>query len=267
MFRNKKMLIPIIVAVVVIILAIVAIVILGMNEKKSKNKNASTVQFDNEQTNSSNDIDEDNDDTDEDIPEFYEKAAKQFVEAYMDDEEMEKFIEEYFDATAFVAYDKLDEDELDKFMDEYAKVDEEDAEEVVEKFKQIPEAYTQVIAFMQAMQEMSNGLNNNGNSTNNNTTMNEIDVNEITEMIDAGDLVVEFERVENLQKSEEVEEITSVDVVISIAGEENTFTMVFYEEFVIYIADEDGNSILSETNNIVPSTEEMQNDNNEVTEE
>ena len=56
--------------------------------------------------------------------------------------------------------------------------------------------------------------------------------------------MIEVVSINNLQESDVVEAITKVDVTLSMGGEEAVITMVFYDEFVIYIEDENGESFI-----------------------
>ena len=160
LFTNKKTLIPILLGVAIIIIAIVTFVVMGTSKKKTTR--VSTVKLDNTQpaTNelgntygntskneveneTKNEVDNEvenevDEDKDFDIEEFYQNAAKLFVKGFSGEDEMQDFINEYFDSKAYIAYENAELDDS-KFMDEYNSIndDDEKIEETADKLIEI----------------------------------------------------------------------------------------------------------------------------------
>ena len=160
LFTNKKTLIPILLGVAIIIIAIVTFVVMGTSKKKTTR--VSTVKLDNTQpaTNelgntygntskneveneTKNEVDNEvenevDEDKDFDIEEFYQNAAKLFVKGFSGEDEMQDFIDEYFDSKAYIAYENAELDDS-KFMDEYNSIndDDEKIEETADKLIEI----------------------------------------------------------------------------------------------------------------------------------
>lgn len=160
LFTNKKTLIPILLGVAIIIIAIVTFVVMGTSKKKTTR--VSTVKLDNTQpaTNelgntygntskneveneTKNEVDNEvenevDEDKDFDIEEFYQNAAKLFVKGFSGEDEMQDFIDEYFDSKAYIAYENAELDDS-KFVDEYNSIndDDEKIEETADKLIEI----------------------------------------------------------------------------------------------------------------------------------
>ena len=160
LFTNKKTLIPILLGVSIIIIAIFTFVVMGTSKKKTTR--VSTVKLDNTQpaTNelgntygntskneveneTKNEVDNEvenevDEDKDFDIEEFYQNAAKLFVKGFSGEDEMQDFIDEYFDSKAYIAYENAELDDS-KFMDEYNSIndDDEKIEETADKLIEI----------------------------------------------------------------------------------------------------------------------------------
>lgn len=160
LFTNKKTLIPILLGVAIIIIAIVTFVVMGTSKKKTTR--VSTVKLDNTQpaTNelgntygntskneveneTKNEVDNEvenevDEDKDFGIEEFYQNAAKLFVKGFSGEDEMQDFIDEYFDSKAYIAYENAELDDS-KFMDEYNSIndDDEKIEETADKLIEI----------------------------------------------------------------------------------------------------------------------------------
>ncbi len=255
--KNKKIIIAVIIFVVVIVIAIAAFFLIkSLNDSGNKN---SQITFSGEEQNTSNDntTSEDPDEVeyDDDIPDYAKKIADQFVAAYMDSDEMQKFINDYLDTKAYVAYEKIEGDDT-KFMDAYATVTDEEAKEIEDSFMAVPSIY-QLMANMSDLSNMtmnvtedSDDENATENATENeteNTSENETKntTNESSSESSEG-TEIKLKKVTNYQQSSDVEEITSVDLTLSFLGEDAKLTIYFYNEIVIYIEAEDGSSIVDE---------------------
>ena len=137
---NKKILIGLLVLVLIVVVAIVSVKVLNGEDKKEEN-NASineinTVKNERSKDNEvENEVDEDKD---FDIEEFYQNAAKLFVKGFSGEDEMQDFIDEYFDSKAYIAYENAELDDS-KFMDEYNSIndDDEKIEETADKLIEI----------------------------------------------------------------------------------------------------------------------------------
>lgn len=222
LFTNKKTLIPILLGVAIIIIAIVTFVVMGTSKKKTTR--VSTVKLDNTQpaTNelgntygntskneveneTKNEVDNEvenevDEDKDFDIEEFYQDAAKLFVKGFSGEDEMQDFIDEYFDSKAYIAYENAELDDS-KFMDEYNSIDDDD--------EKIEETADKLI--------------------------------EIAKILDSK---VKLEDISEPEISEDDENISKITITVNISDEEKEFTIVFYDEIVIYIMDTDGESFL-----------------------
>ncbi len=263
MKNNKKILIPIIIIVVVIILAVIGIVLVKVIGKNSDTKNQ-PVSFSNDVTSNTT---EEPGNSSEEIPEFYKKAIEQLAAGMINVDEMDKFINNYFDPKAFVAYQAIAGDDA-KLMEQYSKVTDEEAKKVTDDLKK----YSTTL-------QMISGLANVAQSNLSNTTQNEVsmeptnatETNEVSNntentnqtLDDLQNLKIEVVKIENLQKSEVDENITQVEATLSMAGDEQKCTVVFYGEIVIYVSDSDGKSILD--SNSFSNSNELNNNTTENT--
>lgn len=247
-FSNKKILIPIIACVIVIIIAIVVFILIG----NDRNPNITEIKFnettaDGNTVNQVNEVDnevEENRD-DENIPDFYRNAAEQFVNGIMSTEEMDIFLDEYLDAKAYVAYNNIDGND-EEFLDEYQSISDDDEQitEITDTFSQIASDYENILALGEAMENTSNIITDNETDNESNETEDNTASNTSEDTFNTDDYMIEVVSINNLQESDVVEAITKVDVTLSMGGEEAVITMVFYDEFVIYIEDENGESFI-----------------------
>ena len=76
------------------------------NTSKNEVENETKNEVDNEVE---NEVDEDKD---FDIEEFYQNAAKLFVKGFSGEDEMQDFIDEYFDSKAYIAYENAELDDM-----------------------------------------------------------------------------------------------------------------------------------------------------------
>lgn len=171
-------------------------------------------------------------DKDFDVDEFYQDAAKTFVNGFTDEDEIQEFIDEYFDPKAYVAYENVELDDS-RFYEEYVNLDDNDEriEEISEKALNIPTALEQAKELMKALSENLDD-----------TTMSDDEGNEI----DMSDIELNFtlEDISEPEISDQDENITKITITIGMFGQEQEFDMIFYDTVVIYIMDSDGNSFL-----------------------
>lgn len=254
-FQNKKVLISIIVAVVVIVVAIVLFVVLGKNGDNKKSDGNSTIKFsdekkDNNKTLAGNNTSSNKTDSDvsvgSEIEDFHKKAAEQFVKAFMDEDEMNDFLENYVDIKAYVAYENVNGDET-KFWDEYESLTDEDPtiEEVKQACLEVPSSYKAMLTVIDSALQMAKQYgemsNQTGDSVNDNSTTanNTIDFDSITDE----DKKLVLKEIKDLEKSENDENITKITITCSWMQEDVDLDMVFYGDVVIFICDENGTSL------------------------
>lgn len=260
--KNKKILISIIIAVVIIIIVAVIFVLIGMNDKNNKKDN-SKIKFDSEES-SANNISENvikneiEPEIGDDVDEFYINAVEKFISGYMNEDDMKDFLDNCIDVKAYTAYEKT-KGKDEKFLEEYEAIedDSEEINKVSTSFKQLPKSYKIVMNFIEAinngaMDSMINETNKTSNSTNNtsdtddnttNTTNNEIP--EFSEE----DKEMKLVSIENPIKSNGDKDITSVDFTIAFLAQEVKLTMIFYDDIVIYICDENKTSVIDSSIN------------------
>lgn len=245
--KNKKVLIPAIIAIIVIIVAIVIFVVMGMSEKNNKKDN-SKIKFGGNETsenttknttkNTVKNETKDDKKIGEGIDEFYKDAAEKFVAGYMDKDDMETFLEDCVDVKAYLAYSNINGDDS-KFLDEYSSIDDDSDEikKVTDAFKELPQSYTTLLLMVEAFGQMgSEETTENTTNTSSENIAQFSDEEKEMKLVD----------IEKPVKSTGDNNITSIDIKISFLGEEEKITMVFYGETVIYIIDEDGKSILND---------------------
>lgn len=249
LLKNKKTLIPILIGVAIIIIAIIAFIIIGITGKKSDSRvssikldnstpvsNTTENEVQNETENNTgntarNEIDED---IDFGVEEFYQDAAKKFIAGWQDEDEMQDFIDNHFDAKAFVAYDNIDGDES-KFLEEYEGIadDDEQVEKVVENLLSLPDAMEELTALVGAFGEMAESMDNTTNAVSN-------------ESFDASELEISLKLtdISDPEVSENDENISKVTLTVDFSGQEQEMIMVFYGDIAIFMSDTEGNSVL-----------------------
>lgn len=254
-FQNKKVLIATIVIAIVVVLAIVLFVVMGMSKDKKKSDGNNTIKFNETSNNTTNKTEnktsnktsnktdnktdnevstDDDDDIGGDIDKYYKTAAKKFAAGFMDKDDMQDFLESCVDVKAFVAYENIEGDES-KFEDEYASIDDNDPKiaETEEAFAQLPGTYEMAMGMIDAMMSMAGEMQESGN----NVTLPE---NELTEE----DKLMVLKDISKPKKSSDNSSITSIDVTYAWMGEDAKLTMIFFDDVVIYICDEDGKSVI-----------------------
>lgn len=257
-FQNKKVLISIIVAVVVIVVAIVLFVVLGKNGDNKKSDGNSTIKFSDEKkennktlagnnTNTSSDKTENktnNNTTDKvsvgsDVEDFHKKAAEQFVEAFMDEDAMNEFLENYIDMKAYIAYEKVNGEDS-RFIDEYNSLPDDDSaiEEAKEACLAVPSSYNMMLTFIDSAMQMAKQYSEMSNQTGESTD-NTIDYDSFTDE----DKKLVLKAIKNPEKSEDDENITKIRITCAWMQEDVDLDMVFYGDVVIFICDEEGTSI------------------------
>lgn len=251
LFRNKKTLIPILLGIAIIVIAIVAFVVIGITSKK-ENSRVSVVKLDNTQattnelgntygnetTNKAKNEVKNETDGDEDeekdfgVDEFYQEAAKKFIKGFQDKDEIEEFVDEYFDPKAYVAYENANLDDS-IFLEEYSNLDDNDEriEEIRETVLNIPTALKQAEELIIAMSQMTDD-----------TTLKDEDGNELD--VEDIDFTVKLTDIAEPEISEDDENISKITITISMMEEDIELTMIFYDDIVIYIMDEEGESFL-----------------------
>ncbi len=257
--KNKKIMIAIIIFIVVIVIAVGAFFLIkNLNDKSGKNN--SGITFSGEEQNTSNTATEEKVETeyDENVPDNVRDITAKFVAAYMDENEMTEFISQYLDTTAYAAYEKIDGDNT-KFIDTYSTITSAEAKQVEENFLSLPEGYKAILELKdEADKQLSNANATENNTTNEtedqnenktenetNETGNETEDSNSTKSnpLDFEDTEIKLLKVFNYQEATDVKEITSVDMTMSWLGDDETLTMYFYDGIVIYLEDEDGNSV------------------------
>lgn len=253
-FQNKKVLISIIVAVVIVVVAVVLFVVLGKSGNNKKSDGNSTIKFneENKVTNktltsndtSSNKTNGGNSTSSDvsvgsDVEDFHKKAAEQFIKAFMDEDEMNDFLENYVDIKAYVAYEKVNGDET-KFWDEYESLSDDDPsiEEVKQACLALPSAYNTMLTFIDSAIQMAKQYSEMANQTGNSLD-NTIDYDSFTDE----DKKLVLKAIKNPEKSEKDENITRVTITCSWMQEDVDLDMVFYGDVVIFICDEEGTSL------------------------
>ena len=233
-FKNKRIMFPIIIFIVVIIIAILIFVIIGTDSKKSKSVSGSPLKLENSSNNTSNtttnitnetDDEEDNntsnntsknntknnttdnssDDNsdDEEISfdgeDYYLDAVKSFTAGLMDEKDMETFVGDHIDLKAYVAYYNVEADDT-KFLDEYEKLDDDD-----QKIDQVKD--------------------------------------EMVKLADKEN--VKLTSIGEPKQSKDREEISRLTITVDTGDNEQKYRLVFYQDIVIYICDENGDSIIN----------------------
>lgn len=255
LLKNKKTLIPILLGIAIVVIAIITFIIIGVTGKKSKSR-VSVVKLDNTQAatnelgntygnntnstnntnnNTTNEVDDD-EDKDFGVEEFYQEAAKKFIKGYQDEDEIKEFVEDYFDPKAYVAYEYADLDDS-KFLEEYSNLDDNDEkiEEITEQILSLPSAWKQLSEYMTAFGEMSDGNLENMTDENGNT----IDLSNM-------ELSLTLVDIDDPEISEDDENISKITLTVDFMGQEQELIMVFYDEVVIYIMNEDGESAIQD---------------------
>lgn len=249
-FQNKKVLISIIVAVVVIVVAIVLFVVLGKNGNNKKSEGNSTIKFSEENKTSNKTLGKDNTtnntskgssdvSTGSKVEDYHKKAAEKFVDAFMDEDEMNDFLENYVDVKAYVAYENVEGDET-KFWDEYESLADDDpaVEKAKEAFLEVPASYNTMLVFIDSAIKMAEQYADIENQTGN-SVENTIDYENFTDE----DKKIVLKAIEDPEQSDNDENITKVRITCSWMQEDVELDMVFYGDIVIYICDEEGISI------------------------
>lgn len=249
LLKNKKTLIPILIGIAIIVIAIIAFIIITVTNKNSDSR-VSTISLDNTQPTSNalgntygleNEVENEVEneiknevkneiDTDRDfgVEDFYQDAAKKFIAGWQDEDEMQEFIDDYFDVHAFVAYDNIDGDES-RFLDEYSSISEDDEKiaKVTETLLSLPDAMKEMESMMGALSSMAE----------NSTGENSVDLSDV-------DFNFTLTDISSPEQSEDDENITKITLTVEFMGEEEEMVMVFYGEVAIYMMDNEGNSIL-----------------------
>lgn len=245
LLKNKKTLIPILIGIAIIVIAIIAFIIITVTNKNSDSR-VSKISLDNTQPTSNalgntyglenevenktknevkNEVDTD---IDFGVEDFYQDAAKRFIAGWQDEDEMQEFIDDYFDVHAFVAYDNIDGDES-RFLEEYSSISEDD-----EKIAKVTET---LLSLPTAMEEMETMIGAFSSMTENSTGENNVDLDDM-------DFNFILTDISSPEQSEDDENITKITLTVEFMGEEEEIVMVFYGEVAIYMMDNEGNSIL-----------------------
>lgn len=295
MNRGKKIVIPAIIIVLVVVVAVIVFVLIGVNDKKGKDSN-STIKF-NDEDNTANVVQDDEGESEPEIADgvedFQKEAVEKFLAGYMDEDDMEDFLEDCIDTKAYLAYGNVNGDDK-KFLEEYEAIEDDSDEvaQVTDSFKKCPQMFKFVMMLLDSMTNsssefnnafsdiMNNTTNDIGNDVRNNvtnttddevenditnTTDNEIANNtvsdedeEMPEFSDE-DKKMRLVRIDEPEESSDDSEITSVVFTVSFLQQEAKLKMVFYGDVVIYICDEDGVSILESSFN-----DELSTDSNDL---
>lgn len=245
LFKNKKTLIPILIGIAIVVIAIIAFVIIAItnnssssrvseislgNTQPTSNALGNTYGIENKVDNETNNEVKNEIDIDKDfgIEDFYQDAAKKFIAGWQDEDEMQEFIDDYFDAHAFVAYDNINGDET-RFLEEYNSIsdDDEAISEVTDILLSLPSAIDQIAELAGEFSSMVE------NSTDENM-----------EDLEDEDFNIVLKDIDTPETSEKDENITKITLTVEFMGDEEEIIMVFYGEVAIYMMDTDGNSIL-----------------------
>lgn len=259
LFQNKKVLIAAGVSVGVIILAIIIFIAIGVKDKKAQKQRVSTIQFDNttQSTNqpttsaeTGNKVDNSvdtprpsNEEVLEEVDENYKDALLCFIDALIDKSEMKSFIKDYFDSTAYLAYEEVDYND-EKLFDVIGDISSEDAKEVENNLLAIPEKLSELKDTKQGLSDLSNSLDSN-TTTESKTEDIDVYITEVSEIDHYNDEDDRFSR---------------AYLTVNLLTEEEKFILTFFENvdeeteestfIIINITDDEGNTIFDVIDNI-----------------
>lgn len=217
--NNKRLVFPLVIILVVIVIAIVVFILIGKGANSSDK--VSTIKLgnstgNNATTNVTNASDEntmDNtanntsntsnstsgDDFEFSGDQFYVDAVESFMAGLMDEDDMQKFVDDHVDVKAYLAAYLVNGDDAE-FIDEYQGIDDGDS-----KIDQVGEKFLDLVS-----------------------SDNDYTLTSISDPKESGD----------------DESITRVTVTLKSDSETKKYRMVFYDDIVIYICDENGDSVI-----------------------
>lgn len=238
LFQNKKVLIAAGISVGVIILAIIIFIIIGVKDKKNQ-QHAKVMEFNTVQTSeptgseepkneSKNEVVEErksNEEVLEDMDEKYSKPILSFIDALLEEDDMESFIEDYFASKAYLAMQE-DDYEDSKLMEIYETIDDDDAKDIEDKLMEIPEKLAEVKKTKEGLSELSNTLDNTTSEGKNE---------------EIGIYITDVSDVE--EYNEDDKDFVRAYLTLDILTVEKDLVITFYGEAIINITDDEGNSI------------------------
>lgn len=219
LLKNKRLVFPLVIILVVIVIAIVVFILIGKGANSSDK--VSTIKLGNSTgnnattnvTNASDENTTDNttdntsnntlnstsgDDFEFDGDQFYLDAVESFMAGLMDEDDMQKFVDDHVDVKAYLAAYLVNGDDAE-FLDEYSGIDDDDS-----KIEQVGEKFLDLVS------------------------SDEYEIKSISDPKESGD----------------DESITRITVTLKSDSETKKYRMVFYDDIVIYICDENGDSVI-----------------------
>ena len=159
------------------------------------------------------------------MDEKYSKPILSFIDALLNKDDMESFIEDYFASKAYLAMQE-DDYEDSKLMEIYETIDDDDAKDIEDKLMEIPEKLAEVKKTKEGLSELSNTLDNTTSEGNNE---------------EIGIYITDVSDVE--EYNEDDKDFVRAYLTLDILTVEKDLVITFYGEAIINITDDEGNSI------------------------
>lgn len=224
--KNKRIMFPIIVSVVVIVIAIIIFVIIGSGEKNNKSNSTIKLGGNSENASKSNTDDEDNT-TDNDVSNDTDNStdndtSNNTTNSTSDDSIDFDGDEFYLDAAkAFVA-GLMDSDDMKNFVDKHVDVKayaacydvNADDAKFMEEYQKISDDDDKVLEVSKKFEELASEKN------------------------------LKLDAISNPKTSGDDENISRVTITLKKGDSTEKYRMMFYGDIVIYIADDNGDSII-----------------------
>ena len=229
--KNKRILFPIIISVIVIVIAIIIFILIGSGEKNNKSNSTIRLSGNSENSSKSNTIDntddeEDNtvdNDTDNSTDENTTNDTSNNTTNSTSDDSIDFDGDEFYlkSAKAFVA-GLMDSDDMKDFVDKHVDV---------KAYAACYDISADDAKFMDEYQKLSDDDDK---------------VLEVSKKIEelASEKNLKLDAISNPKTSGDDENISRVTITLKKGDSTEKYRMMFYGDIVIYIADDNGDSII-----------------------
>ena len=233
--KNKRILFPIIISVIVIVIAIIIFILIGSGEKNNKSNSTIRLSGNSENSSKSNTVDntddeEDNtvdNDTDNSTDENTTNDTSNNTTNSTSDDSIDFDGDEFYleSAKAFVA-GLMDSDDMKDFVDKHVDV---------KAYAACYDVSADDAKFMDEYQKLSDDDDK---------------VLEVSKKFEelASEKNLKLDAISNPKTSGDDENISRVTITLKKGNSTEKYRMVFYGDIVIYIADDNGDSIIDLNN-------------------
>ena len=221
--KNKRILFPIIISVIVIVIAIIIFILIGSGEKNNKSNSTIRLSGNSENSSKSNTVDNTDDEEDNTVDNDTDNSTDENTTNSTSDDSIDFDGDEFYlkSAKAFVA-GLMNSDDMKDFVDKHVDVKayaacydiSADDAKFMDEYQKLSDDDDKVLEVSKKFEELASEKN------------------------------LKLDAISNPKTSGDDENISRVTITLKKGDSTEKYRMMFYGDIVIYIADDNGDSII-----------------------